>query len=126
MDSDFRCCSRNINVVLAYMVRSEGAAFHASVGTMSGCLLNILLESDFYFAAVLNMGAAGAGLATFCQTAWRALIFLYCFILNARPLMSVFSHNILACSQRLCWCVRRGYSSVYSKSAKCYRNDDFK
>ena len=26
-----------LNVVLAYMVRSEGASLHASVGTMSGC-----------------------------------------------------------------------------------------
>ena len=30
-----------LNVVFAYMVRSEGASFHASAGTMSGCILNI-------------------------------------------------------------------------------------
>ena len=32
-----------LNVVMAYMVRSEGSTLHASIGTMSGCALNILL-----------------------------------------------------------------------------------
>ena len=54
-----------LNVVLAYMVRAEGAAFHASVGTMSGCLLNIILDPIFILPWGLNMGAQGAGLATF-------------------------------------------------------------
>ena len=30
-----------LNVVMAYLVRAEGASLHASLGTMSGCLLNI-------------------------------------------------------------------------------------
>ncbi len=30
-----------LNVVMSYLVRSEGAAMHASIGAMSGCLLNI-------------------------------------------------------------------------------------
>lgn len=54
-----------LNVVLAYLVRSEGASLHASIGTMSGCLLNILLDPLFILPGGLNMGAAGAGLATF-------------------------------------------------------------
>ena len=36
-----------LNVVMAYMVRSEGATLHASIGTMSGCLLNIVLDPLF-------------------------------------------------------------------------------
>ncbi|MDY5957192.1 MAG: MATE family efflux transporter, partial [Frisingicoccus sp.] len=28
-----------LNVVMAYLVRSEGSSLHASIGTMSGCLL---------------------------------------------------------------------------------------
>ena len=32
-----------LNVVMAYMVRAEGASLHASLGTMSGCLLNLSL-----------------------------------------------------------------------------------
>lgn len=54
-----------LNVVLAHMVRSEGSALHASIGTMSGCLLNILLDPIFILPRGLDMGAAGAGAATF-------------------------------------------------------------
>lgn len=54
-----------LNVVQSYMVRSEGASLHASIGTMSGCILNILLDPIFIMPWGLNMGAAGAGLATF-------------------------------------------------------------
>ncbi|MBE6612956.1 MAG: MATE family efflux transporter, partial [Ruminococcaceae bacterium] len=36
-----------LNVVMGYMVRSEGAALHASIGTMSGCVLNIILDPIF-------------------------------------------------------------------------------
>jgi len=54
-----------LNVVMAYLVRSEGAALHASIGTMSGCLLNIVLDPIFILPWGLNMGAAGAGCATF-------------------------------------------------------------
>ena len=53
-----------LNVVMGYLVRSEGAALHASIGTMSGCLLNIILDPIFILPWGLNMGAAGAGLAT--------------------------------------------------------------
>lgn len=62
------------------MVRSEGASVHASIGTMSGCLLNILLDPIFIMPWGLNMGAAGAGLATFlsnCVACMYFLVFLY-------------------------------------------------
>ena len=32
-----------LNVVMGYMVRSEGAVLHASIGTLSGCILNMIL-----------------------------------------------------------------------------------
>lgn len=54
-----------LNVVMAYLVRAEGAALHASIGTMSGCLLNIVLDPVFIMPWGFHMGAAGAGLATF-------------------------------------------------------------
>ena len=54
-----------LNVVMAYMVRSEGASLHASIGTMSGCIINIILDPIFIMPWGLDMGAAGAGLATF-------------------------------------------------------------
>lgn len=54
-----------LNVVLAYLVRAEGSSLHASLGTMSGCILNIILDPFFILPWGLNLGAAGAGLATF-------------------------------------------------------------
>lgn len=64
-----------LNVVMAYMVRSEGAALHASVGTMSGCILNMILDPVFILPGGLNMGAAGAGLATFLSNCAACLYF---------------------------------------------------
>ena len=54
-----------LNVVMAYLVRAEGATLHASVGTMSGCILNMILDPLFVLPWGLDMGSAGAGLATF-------------------------------------------------------------
>ena len=65
-----------LNVVMAYMVRSEGAAMHASIGTMSGCFLNIVLDPIFIMPWGLNMGAAGAGLATFLSNCFACLYFM--------------------------------------------------
>ena len=53
-----------LNVVMAYLVRSEGATLHASIGSMSGWALNIVLDPIFILPWGLDMGAAGAGLAT--------------------------------------------------------------
>lgn len=53
-----------LNVVIAYMIRSEGAALHASIGTMSGCLLNILLDPVFILPWGLGLGSVGAAMAT--------------------------------------------------------------
>lgn len=69
-----------LNVVMAYLVRSEGATLHASIGTMSGCLLNIILDQIFILPQGLNMGAAGAGLATFISNCTACAYF---FILLA-------------------------------------------
>ncbi|MBD5118565.1 MAG: MATE family efflux transporter [Clostridiales bacterium] len=64
-----------LNVVMAYLVRSEGATLHASIGTMSGCLLNIVLDPIFILPWGLNMGAAGAGCATFLSNCFACLYF---------------------------------------------------
>ena len=68
-----------LNVVMAYMVRSEGASLHASIGTMSGCILNIILDPIFIMPWGLGMGAAGAGLATFIS---NCVAFSYFVILT--------------------------------------------
>lgn len=67
-----------LNVVMAYLVRSEGSSLHASLGTMSGCLLNMILDPIFILPWGFNMGAAGAGLATFIS---NCVACIYFFIL---------------------------------------------
>ena len=64
-----------LNVVLAYLIRAEGASFHASVGTMSGCILNIILDPFFVLPRFFNLGAAGAGLATFISNCFACVYF---------------------------------------------------
>lgn len=72
-----------LNVVFAYLVRAEGSSFHASLGTMSGCLLNIALDPVFILPWGLNMGAAGAGLATFISNC-AACLYFFIFMLVKR------------------------------------------
>lgn len=64
-----------LNVVMAYLVRAEGVSLHASLGTMSGCLLNIVLDPIFILPWGLNLGAEGAGLATFLSNCVACLYF---------------------------------------------------
>lgn len=91
-----------LNVVMAYMVRAEGASLHASLGTMSGCMLNIILDPVFILPWGLNMGAAGAGLATFLSNcAACTYFFVLLFIKRGRtyvcirPSMLRFRKSIL-------------------------------
>lgn len=88
-----------LNVVLAYMVRSEGAALHASIGTMSGCLLNIVLDPFFILPWGLDMGAAGAGLATFLSNCVACAYFLI--------LIFVKRKNTCVCILPQKFCLRR-------------------
>lgn len=72
-----------LNVVMAYMVRAEGASLHASIGTMSGCALNMLLDPFFILPWGLNMGAAGAGLAT-CLSNCAACVYFFILLRKRR------------------------------------------
>ena len=65
-----------LNVVMAYLVRAEGSAMHASIGTMTGCLLYIVLDPLFVLPQFIGMGAEGAGLATFISNCVAVLYFL--------------------------------------------------
>lgn len=77
-----------LNVVIAYMVRSEGATLHASIGTMSGCFLNIVLDPLFILG--LDMGAAGAALATFLSNCAAVCYFLvYLFIRRGKTMVCI-------------------------------------
>ncbi len=68
-----------LNVVMAYLVRSEGSSLHASIGTMSGCFLNMILDPIFILPWGLDMGAAGAGLAT-CLSNCFACLYFFVFL----------------------------------------------
>ena len=72
-----------LNVVMAYMVRSEGSTMHASIGTMSGCVLNILLDPVFILPQGFDMGAAGAGFATFISNC-AACLYFFCLLFVKR------------------------------------------
>lgn len=72
-----------LNVVMGNMVRSEGSSMHASIGTVSGCLLNIVLDPVFIFPWGFGMGAAGAGLATFISNCVATLYF-FIYIISRR------------------------------------------
>lgn len=80
-----------LNVVMAYLVRAEGASLHASIGTMSGCLLNILLDPIFVLPWGLNMGAAGAGLAT-CISNCVACVYFFVLLFVKRGRTFVCIH----------------------------------
>ncbi|MEZ3455069.1 MAG: MATE family efflux transporter [Oscillospiraceae bacterium] len=69
-----------LNIVMGYLVRAEGSALHASIGTMSGCILNIILDPLFILPWGLGMGSAGAGCATFisnCAACAYFFVLLY-------------------------------------------------
>lgn len=59
--------------MLGHLLRSEGATKKASAGMILGGLTNIVL--DYIFVVMLNMGAAGAGIAT-CLANVASLIYL--------------------------------------------------
>ena len=72
-----------LNVVMGNLVRAEGSALHASLGTMSGCVLNMLLDPFMILPWGLGMGAAGAGLATFISNCVACLYF-GCYLIKKR------------------------------------------
>ena len=75
------------NLVTAQIIRAEGMALHASIGTMSGCILNIILDPIFISPWGLNMGAAGAGCATFISNMIACLYFVVLIIAKGEKTM---------------------------------------
>lgn len=69
-----------LNILLANLVRSEGNASMASFGVSFGGVLNIILDPFFVLPQFLNMGAAGAGLATAISNL-AAAVFLLGYLL---------------------------------------------
>ncbi len=80
-----------LQTTMAYLVRSEGYAAKASVGTISGCLLNILLDPLFALPFGLDMGVEGVALATFISNCVSCVYFLVLiiFILKKKTSISI-------------------------------------
>ena len=64
--------------VLNNLLRSEGKAFFSMVGTIIGCILNIILDPIMIFG--MGMGIRGAALATFIGQIISFLILLWMFL----------------------------------------------
>lgn len=88
-----------LSVVIAYMIRSEGATLHAGIGSMSGCFLNILLDPIFILPWGLNMGAEGAALATCISNVFAmGYFFVYLFVRR---------HRTVVCIHPSAFCLRK-------------------
>ena len=79
------------NVTMNNIVSSEGAAKTAMCALMAGAVLNVILDPFFIYA--LNLGVAGAAIATAISQIVSTLVYLY-YILRKK---SVFSFNIKEC-----------------------------
>ncbi len=80
------------NVTMNNIVSSEGAAKTAMCALMLGALLNVILDPIFIY--ILNMGVAGAAIATACSQIVSTLVYL-CYILRKK---SMFNFHIKECS----------------------------
>ncbi len=79
------------NVTMNNIVSSEGAAKTAMCALMAGAVLNVILDPVFIYT--LNLGVAGAAIATAISQIVSTLVYL-CYILRRK---SVFSFSIKEC-----------------------------
>ena len=79
------------SLTLNNQLRFQGSAVHAMVGMMSGALLNVVL--DPIFILWMDLGVAGAGLATFISQAFGffSLYFATAYSGNVRIFIKEFS-----------------------------------
>lgn len=71
-----------LDVVMSNLIRGEGSSMQAGLGIMGGCALNIVLDPFFILPQWLNMGAAGAGCATFISTCVSLVYYLAYLIIK--------------------------------------------
>jgi putative MATE family efflux protein len=79
------------NVTMNNIVTSEGAAKTTMCAMMAGAVLNVILDPIFIYT--LNLGVAGAAIATAISQIFSTLVYL-CYILRKK---SVFSFSIKEC-----------------------------
>lgn len=81
-----------LQTTMAYLVRSEGYSAFASIGTISGCLLNIILDPLLALPGIgLGMEVEGVALATFISNCVSCTYFLVLinFILKKKTSISI-------------------------------------
>lgn len=90
-----------LNVVMGYLVRAEGNTLQASIGTMSGAFINILLDPIFILG--FGMKAEGAALATMISNVCACLYFYgYLYVKRKSTLVCIsfrefgFKRNIVS------------------------------
>ena len=79
------------NITMNNIVSSEGAAKTAMCALMAGAVLNVILDPVFIYA--LNIGVAGAAIATAISQIVSTLVYL-CYILRKK---SVFNFSLKEC-----------------------------
>lgn len=79
------------NVTMNNIVSSEGAAKTAMCALMAGAVLNVIFDPIFIYA--LNLGVAGAAIATAISQIISSMVYL-CYILRKK---SVFNFSIKEC-----------------------------
>ncbi len=78
-----------LQTTMAYIIRSEGYSALASIGTISGCLLNIILDPIFALPFGLGMEVEGVALATFISNCLSCTYFLVLVIFVLRKKTSI-------------------------------------
>lgn len=102
-----------LNILLANLIRGEGSAGIASFGVSAGGFLNILLDPFFVLPQFLNMGAAGAGLATAISNLTTTLFFLaYIFSSKNKTLLSVSPSHLRYTRERIGLLLSIGFPSA--------------
>jgi len=83
-----------MNILFTFILRAEGRAMQASIGAISGCLLNIILDPFFILPFGLNLGAAGAGFATFISNCFAFSYYIVLLVfLRGKTYVSVNPKN---------------------------------
>lgn len=72
-----------LSTVFAFLIRTEGRATVATIGVSLGAIVNVVLDPILILPGFLNMGVAGAGLATLIGNCLACLFFII-FILVKR------------------------------------------
>ena len=77
------------SLVMNNILRYEGKASFAMIGLVTGGVLNIVLDPFFILPQYMNMGAAGAGLATAISNTAGTLFFLLCLLRRSSTVLSL-------------------------------------